>query len=68
MVETSAGGEGVEHLFSKYVNVFRVLGGKDYIVLRGSNSELGGKGGFSDVFIMERNGLGRPIDVRVILC
>ena len=53
MVETSAGGKGVEHLFSKYVDVLRVLGGKDYVVLCGSDSEFGGKGGFLDVFIME---------------
>ena len=46
-------GEGVEHLFFKYVNILGVLGGKDYIILCGSDSEFGGKGGFSDVFIME---------------
>ena len=68
MVETLAGGKGVEHLFSKYVNVFGVLGGKDYFIFRGSDRELGGKGGFSDVFVGEQNGFGCPIDVRVIFC
>ena len=53
MVETSVGGKGVEHLFSKYVGVLGVLGGKDYIIFCGSDSEFGGKSGFSDVFIME---------------
>ena len=53
MVETSVGRKSVEHLSSKYVDVPRVLGGKDYIVLCGSDSEFSGKGGFSDVFVVE---------------
>ena len=53
MVKTSAGGKGVEHLFSKYVDVLRVLEGEDYVVLCGSDSEFGGQGGFSDVFVVE---------------
>ena len=68
MVTTSARGKGVEHLFSKYVGVLGVLGGKDYIILCGSDSEFGGEGSFSNVFVVEGDGLGRPIDVRVILC
>ena len=61
-------GESTEHLFSKYVSVFGVLEGKDYFIFCGSNSELSGEGGFSDVLVEERNGLGCPIDVRIILC
>ena len=68
MVETSARGKSVEHLFSEYVSVFGVLGGKDYFIFRGSDSKFGGEGGFSDVFVGKRNGLGCPINMGVILC
>ena len=53
MVETLVRGKGVEHLFSKYFGVLRVLGGKDYVVLYGSDSEFGGEGSFSNVFVVE---------------
>ena len=53
MIEVLVGRKGVEHLFSKYIGVFRVLGGKDYIVLVGSDSELSREGGFSNVFVIE---------------
>ena len=46
MVETAARGKGVEHLFSKYVGIPRVLGGKDYVVFCGSDSKFSGEGSF----------------------
>ena len=46
MIEVSAGRKGVGHLFPKYIGVFGVLRGQDYLVLVGSNSELGREGDF----------------------
>ena len=53
MIEVSAGGKVVEHLFSKYIGVFRVLRGEDYFILVGSDSKLGREGGFSNVLVVE---------------
>ena len=53
MVETLAGGKTVEHLFSKYIGVLGVLGGKDYVMLCSSDSKFGGEGSFLNVFIVE---------------
>ena len=46
-------GKGVEHLFSKYISILGVLGGKGYVVLCGSDSKFSGEGGFSNVFVVE---------------
>ena len=53
MIEILVGRKGVEHLFSKYIGVFGVLEGKDYVILVGSDSELSREGGFSNMLIVE---------------
>ena len=68
MIEVSVGRKGVEHLFPKYIGVFGVLGGEDYIVLIGGNSELSREGGFLNVLIVERDGLVYPVYPRVMFC
>ena len=68
MIEVLAGGKVVEHLFSKYIGIFRVLRGEDYFILVGSDSELGREGGFSNVLIVERDSLVYPVYPRVMFC
>ena len=53
VIKILVGRKGVEHLFSKYIGVFGVLGGEDYVVLVGSDSKLSREGGFSDMLIIE---------------
>ena len=68
MIEVSAGGKGVEHLFSKYVGILGVLGREDYFVFIGSDSEFGGEGGFSNVLIVKQDGFVYPVYPRVVFC
>ena len=68
MIEVSAGRKGVEHLFSKYIGVFGVLGREDYFVLVGGDSKLGREGGFLNVLVVKRDGLVYPVYPRVMFC
>ena len=68
MIEVLVRGEGVEHLFSKYVGVLGVLGREDYFIFIGGDSKFSGEGGFSNVLVVERDGFVYPVYLRVVCC
>ena len=66
MIKVSSGRENVEGLFGEDIGIVSILGWEDDIVFLGSNSKFGGQGSLSNVFIIERDSLFYPINVRIV--
>ena len=68
MVKVPLERENVKCFLQKHIGVVSILGGKDNLVLFGSNGKLSGESGLSDMLIVEGDGLLDPVYVRVVLC
>ena len=68
MVKLSSGWENIECLFGENISVIGILRRKRNFFFVGSDSEPGGEGGFSDVFVVKCDSFLYPIDAGVVLC
>ena len=68
MVKVLLGRKYIEGSFGEDVGIVSILGGKDDIVLLGSNSKFSGQGSLSNVFVVEQGSLFYPIDVGIVVC
>ena len=68
MIKVSVGGKNIKHPFREDISIVRVLRRKDNLILLGSDSEFGGEGGLSNVFLIKGDGLLDPIYMGIVLC
>ena len=68
MVKVSSGRESIKCSFREDIGIVSILGRENDIIFLGGDSEFSGQGGFTNVFIVERDSLLYPVDVRVVLC
>ena len=67
MVKVLSGGKNIKGSFREDVGVVSILGGKDNVILLSGDNKFSGQGGFSNIFIVERDSFLYPVNAGAVL-